>query len=159
MDFLTQLEQTGLGIFVRESPSLLSYPTILFMHTVGLGLLVGASFAIDLRILGSGREMALAPMEKFFPVILAGFWISLLSGALLFVADAGTLGRNPVFYIKMACIVLAMVTVRVTRGRILRGPLADHSPAPMLGKIMASASLLFWVGAITAGRLTAYIGK
>lgn len=159
MDFLAQLEQSGIASWIRTSPSLWSYPTVLFLHTVGLGLLVGASVAIDLRILGSGREMSLAPMEKFFPVIWAGFWISALSGALLFVADAVSFSQNPVFYIKMFCIAFAMVTVRLTRGRVLRGPNADASPTPLLSKVLASASLLLWVGAITAGRLTAYIGK
>src|SRR5687768_6958765 len=113
MEFLAQLQESGIATFVRESPSLLSYPTILFLHTVGLGLLVGASVAIDLRILGSGRKMSLAPMANFFPVIAAGFWIGALSGTLLFVADAETLGRNPVFYIKIACIAFAMVIVNV----------------------------------------------
>ena len=35
------LEGSALGVWTRESPSIWAYPTILTLHTVGLGVLVG----------------------------------------------------------------------------------------------------------------------
>jgi len=159
MDIFTSLEQSGFGTFVRESPSLLAYPTFLFLHTVGLGLLVGASAAVDLRILGFGRGTALLPMDKFFPVIWVGFWISAISGAALWTADAATWSKDVVFYIKMAFVVLGMLQMRVIRSRVFRAPGVSESHLPPNGKAFAIASLVLWIAAITAGRLTAYIGK
>ena len=52
MHFLTWLEQSGFSTWIRESPSVWAYPTVLFMHTLGLGFLVGGSMVLDLRALG-----------------------------------------------------------------------------------------------------------
>ena len=43
MDFLIRLEESGFGTWVRESPSLWAYPTVLFLHTLGLALLLPAA--------------------------------------------------------------------------------------------------------------------
>src|SRR5688572_7673878 len=157
MDFLMSLENTSFAAWVRESPSIWAYPTILFLHTIGLGFLVGASAAIDLRILGFARRLPLAPMEGFFPVIWIGFWINAISGIALVLPDASKLLANPVFLVKMGFIVLSLASIRLIRHRVFRDPLVEKGEVQMPGKILAAASLLFWVGAITAGRLTAYL--
>ena len=159
MDVFTQIEQTGFATWVRQSPSILGYPSFLFLHTVGLGLLVGASVTIDLRILGFGRRTALAPMEKLYPLIALGFWISFVSGVVLWTIDAATWSKSIVFYIKIAFIVAGMLTLRLIRSRVLKDPAANGGVVPVNGKILAIVSLVVWLGAITAGRLTAYIGK
>ena len=159
MNIFTEIQQSGLSTWIRESPSLFAYPTFLFLHTVGLGLLVGPSMAIDLRILGFGRATALIPMNKFFRVIAVGFWISLISGSALWIADAETWSKDLVFYIKMGFIVFGMLHLQLIRRRIFSNPDVDENNLPTFGKMLAVGSLVVWVGAITAGRLTAYIGK
>src|SRR6185503_20107551 len=113
MDFLARLEQSGFSTWVRESPSVWAYPTILFLHTVGLGFLVGASMVIDLRVLGFSRALPLEPMKRFVAVMWFGFWVNALSGIVLVMIDATNLLMNPLFYIKIGCIALAMVTGRL----------------------------------------------
>ncbi len=158
MQFLTWVEGTAFAVWVRESSSLWAYPTILFLHTVGLGFVVGLSAAIDLRILGFARRIPLAPMEKFYRVMWAAFWINALSGTALLIADATTKLINPVFYIKMAFIFLAVVNMVLIRRRVFRDPSLDLHPIGGAAKALAVASLVFWAGAITAGRLMAYFG-
>src|SRR5206468_10140089 len=109
MGFFAWLESTAFCIWVRESDSVWAYPTILFLHTVGLGLVAGVSAAIDLRILGFAARLPLAPMEEFFPIMWAGFWINAVSGTVLLIADATTKLTNPVFYVKMGFIALAVI--------------------------------------------------
>lgn len=157
MDFLASLENSGFAIWVRESPSIWAYPSILFLHTIGLGFLVGTSMAIDLRILGFARRLPLAPMEGFFPVMWIGFWLNAASGAALVIADATTMLINPVFYVKMAFIVLSLLSVRLIRSQVFQDPLFEKRPVQTTAKLLAAASLVFWMGAITAGRLTAYL--
>ena len=157
MNIFTDLQQSAVGTWVRESPSLLGYPTFLFLHTVGLGLLVGTSVAISLRILGFGRRTALSPMVKVYPLTYLGFWISFVSGFALWLADAELWSRDILFYIKLGFVVLGMITVRMIRKRVLDRHDAD--PLPREAKFFAVTSLLLWLCAITAGRLTAYIGK
>ena len=53
------------------------------------------------------------------------------------------------FYIKMAFVVAAIVTVRRLRSRLVAGGAGD-------ARGLSYALLAFWFGAIVVGRLTAY---
>jgi hypothetical protein len=157
MEFLTWLEQSSLSSWIRESPSVWAYPTILFLHTLGLGLLVGASMVVDLRMLGYSRDLPLDPIKKFFPVMWFGFWINALSGVLLVMIDATSLLTNPLFYVKLGFIAIAVVSGRLIAKEILAAPVGGNQPGWMSSKMLAGTSLICWIGAITAGRLTAYV--
>jgi hypothetical protein len=157
MDFLTGLEQSGFSTWIRESPSVWAYPTILFMHTIGLGFLVGASMVIDLRVLGFSPQMPLATMKKFVPVMWFGLWVNALSGVVLVMIDATKMLTNPLFYIKIGFIALALITGRLIANRAFNESLIEVPVVATSGKILAGASLFFWIAAITAGRLTAYL--
>ncbi len=65
-------EHTDLSMWVRGD-SMLAFPLILTVHTIGMGFLAGTSSAIALRILGVARQAPLPVMEKFYPVL----WIAL----------------------------------------------------------------------------------
>jgi hypothetical protein len=158
MQFLASLENSAFGAWVRESSSIWAYPTILFLHTVGLGFLVGLNVAIDLRILGCARKLPLEPFERFYRVMWAAFWINALSGTALLVADATTKLTNRVFYIKMGCILFAVITMVLIRRRVFRVPAIDRDALAAAARSLAVASLVLWAGAITAGRLMAYFG-
>ena len=158
MSILLSLENSAFGTWVRESSSLWAYPTILFLHTVGLGFLVGLNAAIDLRILGVAPNLPLAPMEKFYKIMWAGFWVNALSGTALLIADASTKLTNPVFYIKMSFVTLAVINMVALRRRVFRRPAIDVAAVAGFGRVLAITSLIFWGGAITAGRLMAYFG-
>lgn len=159
MDFLVAVENTSFATWIRESPSLLAYPLVLFLHAVGLALIVGLNAALDLRILGFGSDIPIAPIERFFPVMVIGFWINAISGAALLLADATTMLTDPLFYTKLALIFLAVMNLVLLRKQVLLNPYVDKRPLPTKAKILAATSLLLWGGAITAGRLTAYLGS
>jgi len=158
MSFLLTLENSAFGAWVRESSSLWAYPTILFLHTIGLGFLVGLNAAIDLRILGVARKLPLAPMEEFYTIMWTAFWINALSGTALLIADATTKFTNPVFYIKMSFVTLAVINMVLLRRFVFRRPPIDGDRIAGFGRALAITSLIFWGGAITAGRLMAYFG-
>jgi uncharacterized membrane protein len=158
MSFLLSLENTAFASWVRESSSLWAYPAILFLHTAGLGFLVGLNAAIDLRVLGVAPRIPLAPMEEFYKIMWAAFWVNALSGTALLVADATTKLMNPVFYIKISFVALAVINMVLLRRRIFRRPAIDVAAVAGVGRVLAITSLIFWGGAITAGRLMAYFG-
>ena len=157
-DFLIRLEQSGFSIWVRESTSLFAFPGVLLLHTIGMGVVVGINAGIDLRILGVAPALPLAPMERFLPVLWAGFWVNAATGFVLVITDATTKLTNPDFYVKMAFIALAIINLRLLRNRVFRDPLIDKEPLSTQARILATTSLIFWLGAITAGRLMAYVG-
>ena len=159
----TWLEGTELSLWVRGE-SYLAFPLILTVHTVGMGLLAGTSAAIDLRILGLAKGVPLPVLEKFYPVIWAAFAANLGSGLLLLIGYPYKAVSNPVFYVKLSFIALAIVLVLKIRNEVLRAspghaaPVGPGAAALSMGRarILAAASLLCWAGAITAGRLLAY---
>jgi hypothetical protein len=161
MEFLRAMEDSGFGIWVRESGSMWSYPTIIFLHAVGLTFVAGVNTAVDLRLLGFAPRLPVIAMEGLFPVMWVGFWINALSGAALLIADATTMMVSWVFWIKMAAIALAVVDLVLIRRLMFTGaPASALEPnlVPPRVKILAATSLLFWTTAMTAGRLTAYLG-
>jgi hypothetical protein len=157
MELLTLIENSGFATWVRESNSLLAYPSVLFLHTVGMGFVAGISALIDLRVLGLASELALSDMKKVLPFMWAGFWLNLATGFVLFALDATTKSVSPVFYTKLALIGIA-VGVCVSQRKLFSDPLVDKRPIDTNGKILAFASIVCWIGAVTAGRLLAYVG-
>jgi len=155
MGFLTAIEQSGFSTWVRESGSVWAYPLILFLHTVGLGFVVGTCMVVDLRLLGCAPRLPLKPVERFFPYLWAGFWISALSGTILLAADATTKVVSTIFYVKMSFITLGVCLIPMLR-RSLR--VGGSAMASTKTRIVAALSLACWAGAITAGRLQAYLG-
>ena len=131
---------------------------MLFAHTVGLSLLVGTNMVVDLRLLGIARRLPLAPLDRFFRVMWIGFWINAVSGAILFAADATTKAANPAFHVKMGFIAVAAIDLVWIRRAVFRRPTGDDV-VPRIGRILAAMSIVCWTGAITAGRLMAYIGQ
>src|SRR5262245_59404689 len=154
---LLQLEQSGVAVWIRESGSFWGYPLILFLHTLGLGLLVGLNSAIDLRLLGFAPAVPLKPLEKTFPLMWAGFAINLVTGSLLFIADATKHFSNPAFFVKLTFIALALVNLKLIRTKVFHNAIAAKGRLPMTAKVLAATSLVFWFVAVTAGRLMAYI--
>src|SRR5262245_45591450 len=146
MDVLSQIEQSTIATWIRESPSVWAYPTILFSHTVGMSLVAGISTAIDLRILGVAPEISVKAMQRFLPVFWIGFAINALSGTTLLAIDATNKLSNPVFYVKMVFIAVALALVHFTTKNVLRNPLAEKMPISGSAKAMAAVSLVCWAG-------------
>jgi hypothetical protein len=157
-DFPSWLQGTAVAVWTRESPSIWAYPTVLMLHTVGLGMLVGANAVVDFRLLGFAPRLPLLSLAPLYRLMWAGFAINATTGAMLFASDAEAKARQPVFYLKLTLIALALVVTAMIRRGIERGRAAgagDLSVAP--GRRLAALSLLLWTGAITAGRLMAYL--
>jgi hypothetical protein len=162
LEFLSYLEQTAFFAWVRESRSLLAYPGILLLHTLGMAVVVGLIAGIDLRILGFAPALPLAPLRKFLPLVWAAFAVNAVTGVILLAADATTKLTNPDFFVKMGFIFLAVILQRLIDARVFPEPMADRevddNPIPRQTKVLAATSLVCWLGAITAGRLLAYVG-
>jgi hypothetical protein len=154
---ITWLESTGLATWTRESGSIWAYPTILTLHTVGLGIVVGASAVIDIVLLGFAPRLPLAALAPLFGVIWWAFALNAITGFILFIADATIKSQQTVFYVKLALIALALWNTALVRRTVFRTPPPSGAPPPARGRLLAIVSLLLWAAAITAGRLMAYL--
>ena len=156
MGLLVWLESLPLSVWVHESPSVWAQPTVLTLHTMGMGVLVGASWVLDLRLLGINRNVPLSAFRWVFPAVTVGLIVNLITGVLLFVGRATTWGPAIPFFIKMAFVVASAATLMPLRSYVLH---SDPQQTEVGGnaRLLAIASILTWAGAITAGRLLAYL--
>lgn len=145
------IENSELGSFVRETAW--AYPLANLVHLLGMILLIGGVGLLDLRIVGAFRALPLMLLSRaLVPVGLTGLMLMLLSGPLLFAADAVALSRSSIFAWKLGLIALALGNAAIFRlcwdGGI------KEPPAGL--RIMAGLSVILWLGAVCLGRLIAY---
>lgn len=148
---LEQVDQSGISVWIREGGVLYGYPLILFLHTMGLSTLVGLSCAINLRLLGVAAGIPLKAFERLFLLMWPGFALTATTGLLLFVADAKRHASNPAFPLKLILVSIAITALVLMSTRVFREQRS--------GKVLAAVSFACWFGALTAGRMMAYIAE
>ena len=135
-------------------------PTVLTLHTAGMALLVGASWVLDLRLLGISRNVPLSAFRWVFPAIGIGLVVNLVTGVLLFTKNATTWGASIPFLVKMCLVIASVATLMPIRSLVSRreGIAAGGAgDVTRNARLLAIASILAWAGAVTAGRLLAYV--
>jgi hypothetical protein len=156
VNFLDTIENLGISTWVRESPSKLAYPTVLWLHVMGMGVVAGLSAMISLRLLGVSPKTPVQPLERLYPLIWWGFWVNAVTGTGLLMASASKRLIDPTFYVKMIFIFAGVAVLQLTRNKVFRS-LGPDGALPDKATRLAWAGLICWLGAITAGRLLAYL--
>lgn len=156
MAFLEWLQYSAPATFVAET--LWAYPLFETLHTLGMALLVGTLALINLRILGYKPELPIVGTLDLLPLAWLGFSVNLVSGLALFISDAVYFWNSVTFRVKLVLILLAGINAFILSQSVFREARAGHAVGISAGiRLVAGASLVFWVGAIVAGRLIAYL--
>jgi hypothetical protein len=154
MDFLTWLQGTWVGVLVAES--LWGYPLLETIHTIGMAMMIGSLGLINLRVLGYKPDLPLLDTRALLPLAWLGFTLNAISGTLLFTSDAVYFWGKYTFRIKMVLIILGGINAALLGQRVFREAAAPAKQAAAGTKWIAFLSLVFWFGAVIAGRLIAY---
>jgi hypothetical protein len=156
MAFLEWLQGTWVGLLVAES--LWGYPLLETIHSLGMAMLIGSLGLINLRVLGVKGDLPMLGMRQLLPLAWVGFTLNAISGTLLFTSDAVYFFESYTFRIKMVLIVLGGLNAALLGQRVFREAAAGAAVAPPTAgtKWIAATSLVFWLGAVCAGRLIAY---
>lgn len=151
------IENSAYAVWVRESPSIFAYTSILSLHAIGLAIIVGLNTVVALRLLGYVPELPLQPLRKLFPWMYLGFTINLFSGASLLAANLTNDLGNWLFLAKLVFILFAMINLELTKTYVFDkpGPVAAGG-LPQHARTFAIASMVLWGLAMVAGRFTAY---
>src|SRR4029077_9312428 len=156
-EFLESIENSGFATYIRETPSVLGYSTVLALHTFGMAFLVGLSGVIALRVMGVVPELPLNPLRKLQPVIVIGFWVNAITGLILTMLAVQSLLTNWDFYVKLAAIACALVSLAKMRRYAFADPNApDNAVASADARRGAKVMLFYHDLAVLGGRLTAY---
>ena len=111
---------------------------------------------IDLRILGFADQIPMTALDRLSNLAWIGVLLNLLSGAMLYSADAVMFTANWPFRIKILLIILGAFSILILSKEIHRAHTTGKD-ATRRAKTIASLSIIFWIGAIFAGRLIAYV--
>jgi len=153
------LEGSALSDWVRGSECICAFPAIVTLHNIGMAFLAGGSVAIDLRIVGFAPDMPLKPMGRFVPLLWLAFAVNAVTGILMLIAYPTKALTNPLFYVKLCLVALAVGLVYRIATDILRASENDQRSLSLKVKVLAVASLAAWVALIAAGRYLAYTHK
>lgn len=151
------IENSAYAIWVRESPSIFAYTSILSLHAIGLAIIVGLNYLVCLRLLGFVPGIPLPALRKLFPWMYVGFTINLFSGGSLLAANLTNDLENWLFLAKLVFILFAMINLELTRIHVFDrpGPIGPDG-LPKHAKAFAWIALILWGLAMVAGRFTAY---
>jgi hypothetical protein len=130
-------------------------PGIQVVHIICLATLFALALSLSLRI--AGRGFAVEPLAslagRFVPVIWICLVVLFVSGALLIVAEPFRTITNPVFYLKMSLLIVA-ISLTAWLASVAR---RESEKISAVHVAAATVSMLVWAGIIVAGRYIAYV--
>jgi hypothetical protein len=155
-EFLEALEQTAVGVFIRESSSYLGFPSVLTTHTFGLCFIIGANTIVCMRLLGMIPNIPIQPLRKLFPFMWIGLVLTVLSGFGLAIAAATTRLLNPILLFKLVVIAVATPVMWKMQKKVLEDTSSSPDGLPPGARAIAASQLAMWLVVLIAGRLIAY---
>ena len=131
-----------------------AFPVVQSLHFMGFALSVGMIAIVDLRLLGLGmcRQTASELAMDLDRWIRIGLAVMLITGPLMFSADAVRYHVNDAFQFKMICLTLALLFHFTIHRRATR-----REASPLLAKLAGGVSLALWVAVVAGGRMIAFV--
>ena len=151
-EVLTWMESTPLARFILETAWV--FPTLETLHFLGLILLIGSIYVVDLRLLGLGASAPADAVLRFLPISFAGFGINLMTGIMFLFADPFRYYPNIAFRLKMLAILVAGLNVLWFKFGLQ--PKLDAPPV-RTARSIALISLVLWTAVIVLGRMIPYL--
>jgi hypothetical protein len=140
---------TRLGMWV--SKSLWGFAILETFHIIGLTILLGTIFVINLTVLGVGaRQPAAQLARELAPWTIAGLLLMIGSGVPMFMSAAVGYGSSVPLLIKLMLLVSA-IALQLTIHKVPH--MYDGTRS---GKLAACLSLVCWFGVAYAGRAISF---
>ena len=155
MSFFEWVETSAVAEWVAAS--LIGYPAMITTHAVGLGIVVGVTSILSLRLLGMFKGIELEPFLGLFLFTWIAFFINFLSGVALFTSQATFFITHPMFLIKMSAMILNAILLAVIQIQMKKQVATGGDTVSVNLKVCAFFCLTFWSVGIIAGRLIAYL--
>ena len=134
------------------------WPVCETVHFLGLSLLVGTIGMFDLRLLGMAKRVPIVALHRLVPWGILGYALNVVTGSLFLMTEPREYIYNPAFHFKMLFMALAgfnVLAFYLTTFRSVK-VLGSGDDAPRVAKVMASVSLVVWIGVIVCGRFLTF---
>jgi hypothetical protein len=154
LETIQWVQDSAFATWIRESAWALF--ALLIVHTLTMGFLIGTGLVVDGRILGVARRIPLPAMGRVLPVMVWALVFAIGSGVLLLIGYPAKALTNPLFYVKLSILTVALLITRSFAIRIFDRGL---TVAPGWAKGAAALSILLWLAGLTAGKFLEYTHK
>jgi uncharacterized membrane protein YtjA (UPF0391 family) len=121
------------------------YASVSVLHYLTMFWFIGSMAVVDLRVMGvAARKRNLMELSaQIFPWAWTGFVLAIISGFMMFTADAGDWAPDPVFHLKLVMIILSVLfAILVQRGAPKWAALPE---IPTSAKVIATIGLVLWI--------------
>jgi hypothetical protein len=135
------------------------WPTLQTLHFMGLTLLMGVVFLVDLRVLGAAKSLSFASLHRLLPWGMLGFGLNLLTGMCYFIAAPYQYTSNVTFYWKIALIMIAGVNALYFTLFDEAWSIGPGESAPLRSKVMAVSAVALWIGVMFCGLMLPFLGN
>ena len=129
------------------------------LHFIGLSLLFGVLFVVNLRLLGALRAVSFASLHRLLPWGMLGLGLNLVTGMMFFIAAPEQYITNNPFYWKMAFLMIGGVDLLYLTVFDRLWALESGDDAVLLDKAIAASAVGAWVGVIYFGRMLPFMGN
>lgn len=156
MEFLEWLQGTALAVAIVER----WFPFVECLHVIAIALVVGTIFIVDTRLLGI--TVAQLPFtyvsHRLLPWTWVAFICSVVTGALMFMANAIEYYENTYFRVKMLLLVLAGLNMLYFQFVTYRSVATWNSGRPPHAARFAGVfSIVLWSSVIGFGRWIGFV--
>jgi uncharacterized membrane protein len=151
------LDAAKIGTWVRGTKWV--WPTLQTLHFIGLSLLLGVVFLVDLRLLGAMKNTSYSAVHRLLPWGVMGFALNVLTGLCYWVAAPYQYTLNPVFYWKIMFIMAAGINAIYLTLFDEPWSVQAGQAAPLRGKLIAASVVLLWIGVIFCGIMLPFLGS
>lgn len=153
-DILQSIQHSPIGQFMRESA--VALPCVGALHVIAITLVLGTIAIVDLRLLGypAHRFSTRRLFREMLPFTWGAFALATITGLLLFTGHAVDYVDKGPFRGKMLLLLLAGINMAIFHAGCYRriGEWDHARQPPLAARFAGSMSLLFWIGAVFAGR-------
>jgi uncharacterized membrane protein len=143
--------------FVTTNPWV--WPAAEALHFIGLSVLFGVLFTLNLRLLGGLRSVSYAALHRLLPWATLAFGINLFSGMLFTIAAADQYIENGPFHWKIVFMMLAGANLLYLTVYDRLWELKAGQEATVLDRAIAASSVAVWIAVIYAGRMLPFLGN
>jgi hypothetical protein len=156
--FLEWLQALPLAVFIHQKAW--AFTTVEVVHVFAISLVIGTIAIVDLRLLGfASTKRPFAELSRqVLPFTWAAFVLAVIAGSLLFISRATDYVVNPMFWIKMALIVVAGINMAIFEFITVRSVHEWNlsSTPPQAARLAGGISIACWVLVLVFGRLIAF---
>jgi hypothetical protein len=146
----------GLGVAEWMRSSLKAMPFVEAAHVLAAATVFGTIFIVDLRLLGfpSTRRSFRLVEHELVPITWIAFGLAVITGLLMFAANATTYYGNTAFRLKMVALLVAGVNMAIFQLVTFRNVDAwdKDKPPPGAAKFAGAASIAIWIAVIFVAR-------